>query len=535
VSLSRLTIFLLRDIQNHSDAVAYDKSPTEIALDAESGLSGVFYYSSRPSTTPAWVTYVRPVLASDPSFLTTSSASGLLVIDVNERFFALTFGYGRSLLNPVKIEHQFGLRVALNRIDPSQIRSLDTKTFEDMVVSKNTQVSKNTELPTFGVDISRDILRAVTGTPRDRSFAKRMSGSDALVLNLDLPPTKLPSFCEDLLTAFGEEAYKADFEWIDHLALVDDQVLVSQLTQLLVDQLAAGDTSNTHIAIPEALSWEDIDSFKIGGTGRAEYDDLDLDEYLNRLGSERSKLSTENLKSRPISVRFSRSSDFEVRWTLFQCLITEQRIDSKLYVLIEGRWFVVSESLVSDVDNFASSLPAARTSFIPATRGETEPDYNKRLRGALGDQALLLDARIRRPGGASTGIELCDVLTIDGEFIHVKRKSRSSTLSHLFSQGSVSASTFVGDEHFRREMRTVIGTIADEAQRDNWMDLVPEDERDINRSSYSVSYAVITNTSRPGTDWLPFFSKLNLMQNGRALRNIGFSLSISRIEIAAGT
>jgi uncharacterized protein (TIGR04141 family) len=50
--------------------------------------------------------------------------------------FAITFGYGRGFLDLSRIEHRFGLRVALNRIDPSQIRSLDTKTFEDMVVTK---------------------------------------------------------------------------------------------------------------------------------------------------------------------------------------------------------------------------------------------------------------------------------------------------------------------------------------------------------------------------------------------------------------
>lgn len=62
-----------------------------------------------------------------------ASASGLLLLTADGHTLALTFGYGRSFLDQSKIERRFGLKVALNLIDEKQIRSLDTKLFDEMV------------------------------------------------------------------------------------------------------------------------------------------------------------------------------------------------------------------------------------------------------------------------------------------------------------------------------------------------------------------------------------------------------------------
>jgi uncharacterized protein (TIGR04141 family) len=177
----RLTFYLMRDeVVGFDDALAPDKASVAVSLTDSSGVNGRFHYVRPRSATPEWVSFVQPILSEDLGDVLAASASGLLLIRSSGRIFALTFSFGRSLLDLSKIEYQFGLRVALNRIDPRQLRSLDTKTFEDMVVSTNTQVSKSAELPTFRVDVSTAILRAATGEPRDASFAKRLSGSDAL-------------------------------------------------------------------------------------------------------------------------------------------------------------------------------------------------------------------------------------------------------------------------------------------------------------------------------------------------------------------
>lgn len=518
----RLTFYLLREgIADFDDALDPDKPSLTVEIDPSTGIDGRFFYAKPKSSVPAWVEFVQPLVKDELSGIRSASTSGLLLLRVSDRIFALTFGYGRSLLDLSKIEYQFGLRVALNRIDPRQIRSLDTKTFEDLVVSTNTQVSKSAELPTFGVDIYRDILRAVTGEPRDQTFTKRIAGADSLVMGVKTPSLELPAICDDLLAAFAADDYKTDFGWIDHLSLVRDDATVDALNDLLISQLRTGSTGSTHLAMPETIDWEDIDGFTIAGTRSHVYEDLDLDDYLSRLGNGRTTITLKNLKTRSVSVRFGRSGNWDKRWNLYQCIVTEQWLDSRLHVLIEGRWFAVSSTLVEEVNDFADNLPDTHVALPPARSGEIEADYNTRLAESSPQHLLKLDARIKRPGGASSGIEFCDVLSDQGDLIHVKRKSRSATLSHLFAQGSVSASTFINDGAFRTQVRQLIEDEVPAESRETWLRLVPRTDETVDRSRYRVTYAVIANSTREGRDWLPFFSKLNLMQQGRSTRHHG--------------
>src|SRR5579885_675277 len=169
----RLTIFLLRDITGLDDALADDVADKLDVSDLTqgSGLTGRFYSKKSFSRKPGWATYLDPIVDGGVQGLQSSSASGLLLLQVDGHTFALTFGYGRSFLDQTKIERRFGLKVALNLLDERQLRSLDTKKFDEMVVSTNIQTSRTTELPTFGVDVLRDILRAVTGkAPESRGY-----------------------------------------------------------------------------------------------------------------------------------------------------------------------------------------------------------------------------------------------------------------------------------------------------------------------------------------------------------------------------
>lgn len=528
--LKRLTVFLLRDISSPGDAIRADKHPVSVALDPGSGLTGQFYYQTSSSRPPSWVAQINPILTASLESVFSASASGLLVLERSGRFFAFTFGYGKGFLDPAKIQRQFGLRVGLNRVDPAQIRSMDTKTFEDMVVTKNTQTSRSSDIPNFGVDVSRDILRAVAGEPRDKNFAKRIAGSDALVLSLEVVPKDLGCKCDELLAAYEDTAYRADFEWIDHLEVVEDRALIDKLDLAMEGQLKAGDIATTHMAMPEPIAWEDIDAFRIAGTRRTNYDDLDLAAYLSALGKGVSDITITKLKQRSVSVKYTRSDDFDGVWNVYQCLVSEQRLDSQLFVLIEGRWFAVSETLVGQVDSFLGALPLANLPIEDAQSGELEPAYNARMVDQHPDKLLLLDAKIKRPGGASTGIEFCDLLSATGEIIHVKRKSRSSTLSHLFAQGSISASTFVSDGEYRDELRKAIVEAAPIDSDTDWLSLVPDSATSVDKQKYTVSYVVLTKGKHDGSDWLPFFSKLNLMQHGRQLQNLGFSVSLTGLS-----
>lgn len=532
MAVQRLTIYLLRDVEVLEDALADDNTSDLAAseLTQLSGLTGRFYSRPNFASPPGWSRYLSPIIDGDIPLLQSASASGLLVLEVDEQMYALTFGHGRSFLSQSKIERRFGLKVALNLIDERQIRSLDTKVFDEMVVSRNTQTSRTSDLPTFGVDVLRDILRAVTGVaPKDSGY-KSLSGSDALVLGFDKPVSDLPMLLRDVYKQFSSTKYRASFGWIDHLAEVKDPALVDALDEKLVEQLRVGDTSSTHLAMPENLDWEDIGYFLIAPTRKHQYEELDLDEYLAQDATDIAELSINRLKQRKVSVKFIRNPNVDSRWNLYQCLVSEQRINGVLYALVEGRWFSIADSLVEQVDHAIAAIPTSSVALPAGLVGEHEGDYNVRAASSVAGLTLL-DTKLVHPDGATTKIEFCDLLSADGSLVHVKRKSRSSTLSHLFAQGLVSAAALV-DGAMRDRVRTVIQQAAGSSDPRAWLDLIPPGDSPLERDQITVTYAILANSTATGVEWLPFFSRLNLMQTTRQLARLGFTkVALVRVPV----
>lgn len=531
----RLTIYLLREVEDPDDAVADDAlvGLESSELTEASGLAGRFYSKRSFSRPPAWTRYIDPIVDGGVQGLQSASASGLLVLAVDSNAFALTFGYGRSFLDQSKVERRFGLKVALNLIDERQIRSLDTKRFDEMVVSTNTQTSRTTELPTFGVDILRDIVRAVTGIAPEETGYRSLSGSDALVLGFDKPVSDLSMLLRDLHLHYSDTKYQAAFGWIDHLAEVRDPTLVRTLDHQMISHLRVGDTGTTHMAMPENLEWEDIEHFLISPTARQmHFAELDLDLYLGHPATKAAELTVEMLKRRKVSVKFTRSAEADTRWNVYQCLVSEQRLDGDAYALIEGRWFSIADSLVTQVDSAIAAIPTATVSLPEALPGETEGEYNTRAASAAPDLTLL-DKRLVSAEGATTRIEFCDLLSTDGSLVHVKRKSRSSTLSHLFAQGHVSAEALV-DGALREQVRAAIQKAAGSADASRWLDLIPPSASALDRTKITITYAVVANSSSTGAGWLPFFSRLALMQAVRDLNRLGF-MNVALVRVPVGS
>src|SRR5690349_2263950 len=78
---------------------------------------------------PKWVSRVKPHVQGLPD-LTNETVSAVLLIPVSGRLFAMTFGYGRSLLEQDCWEDGFGLKVTLNAVPPGNFRAIDRSSFD---------------------------------------------------------------------------------------------------------------------------------------------------------------------------------------------------------------------------------------------------------------------------------------------------------------------------------------------------------------------------------------------------------------------
>ena len=203
---------------------------------------------------------------------------------------AIVFGYGRSFLKEEYIERNFGLRVALNLINPNKMRSINAATIEDMVVTTQRQASYSTTQDEFGLNIINDIMKGLTGEPYDSKFGNHISGKDSLIVSVFMEIGELKDKLNLYYSAYKDERYKRiGFEWVDNVSEIRDAVLSDALDYELVCAIENHQTDHLHIAPPEIIDWDHIIGFCYSGTRRKLDDsenynlDLDILDYIKVL------------------------------------------------------------------------------------------------------------------------------------------------------------------------------------------------------------------------------------------------------------
>ena len=485
----------------------------------------VFFTRASDLQPPKWLSFVGPALAVKPERLLNGTTGGVLLLRAADRVFALTFGYGRSLIDPDAFVRDFGLRVVLNTVDAEKLRSIDHRTMEDLTVSTRRQASRPAPLNVFGLDITRDLVRSVTGVPRESSLGSRITGSDALACALPVDIPGLGVLCERLLSAFESDEYKKDFEFVDQLAKVREPTVLDSLTAALDRDIAAKNLTRLYLAPPEPMDWDRTAGFTYSSSSKATiHADLDMDDFLSGLPAG-SVATAESLRRRYIGVRFADADTSSMRWSAFSCLVYETEVDDRLYVLCEGDWYSVDKAFATRVTNDVAALTETSLTLPAARLGENEGDYNERACAETG--YLLMDKKMIVLADGRSRIEFCDILSPDGRLIHVKRKTRSATLSHLFAQGVVAAEEFMSDSDFRSRLRSVV-----EDSYPAHTDMIPIDRP--GGGGYSVVFGIVTHPTDSWPRSLPFFSQLNAYNAARMVRRVGLDASLLLIPDDGG-
>jgi uncharacterized protein (TIGR04141 family) len=116
-------------------------------------------------------------------------------------------------------------------------------------------------------------------------------------------------------------------------------------------------------------------------------------------------------------------------------------------------------------------------------------------------------------------MEFCDVFSKSKEMIHIKRQGGSSTLSHLFYQGTASAEFFLIDPEYRK-------LIWDKLPRDFQ---VFHSDRTPNSEEFHVVFGIITDKTELR---LPFFSRVGVRHAVSRLKGFRYKVSLARIGVA---
>jgi len=477
---------------------------------------GDLYVERRRPHPPKWAQFFSDYL--EPSdFGQVSSSSALLLVEAEGNLFAITFGQGRYLLNPDAWVERFGLRVTLNSLGESNVRSIDKRTFDAISRHSREQASREATAYEFELDMEQDLLRAITGTPSESELGKRMSGMDALHAAI---PTSVEAL-KELLAAYHEKyldtSYQQRFPWVDHISEVSSRGLIDSLDVTLVGRIVSGDFDGVWMAVPDVISWADVDGFRWAGRGQPLLRDINLEGFIGSL-TRPDDLTLKELKRKKVAC-INHDGHEIGEWSAYRCVHAQLDRDGETYLLSAGKWYRLTRDFVADVNAAFESL-TRYDQALPPYEDDSEGHYNQRVAALDPARYVLMDTKLVRHGGGGNGIEFCDMLVDCYDLIHIKRYGASSVLSHLFSQGLVSGELFQVDQQFRHKLNEVLPPTHRLADPD----LRP------GTREYQVVFAVISD--KPGALTLPFFSRLNLKHAARRLEGYGYRVALAKIEVA---
>jgi uncharacterized protein (TIGR04141 family) len=245
---------------------------------------GTLFIKDAHLNPPRWAKFFKDVVP-EAEFGRNSSTGAVLFVPADKRVFVLTFGQGRHLIDSEFIEMSFGLRVALNCLDANSLRSIDKSSFETYPKQSREQSGRAAELQYFGIDVERDLLRGVTGVPKDKSLGERLSGMDSVKLSLEVDLSSLKALLAKLITAFEADSYKKGvFSWVDHIGEVNDPTLAQTLDQELLTKIDTGDSANIWLSVPEIIDWNRVVGFRYSMTSNApSFYDIRLADFIQSL------------------------------------------------------------------------------------------------------------------------------------------------------------------------------------------------------------------------------------------------------------
>ncbi|WFC63613.1 sporadically distributed protein, TIGR04141 family [Pseudomonas sp. REST10] len=486
---------------------------------------------------PSWLPFVEEHMDGGAERVISSGAGATLILPVRDRLMAICFGHIHLALDDDAFERHFGLKVTLNSVPRRRIRTLDLATPDAVTFQKRVQASRDSDIQDFGVDMLRDLARVAGGTPLNGDFAKFLAGRDSLSITCRVSSDELLAKCEEILDVYGSDTYKTDFAWVDNMQTVRENDTIQDLDERLFEALQSlrrNGESDLHMAPPEVLDYEEgcllhYNGFGAGGT---EFHSLSIEDYaeeLNRCGF--SGDINEVREKHYIRAKTGSSEVFNTHWKVYQCFTFEttliERGQETSYVLFSGTWYCIERNFKQQVEQRFQQIP--KITIIGPTHCKNERELIAHLEATRPDLLCLDQVKINPQGVRYANIEPCDFLSDSKQFIHLKDGHSSGPISHLWSQGIVSAEALIGDVAFRRALRREV-----RQRRAEVLPLLPAIQGKVARAEYTVVYGVMRKPYKDGSLDIPFFSKVSLQAAADRLLQLDIPMALEIIAKPAG-
>jgi len=523
----KLSIYLLKkDVTDFKQALKEDINiKAEYDLNEDISVEGKVIIGNTRTNEPNWRQLLQEGVDSRLPELDNTSNRALVFFVIFDRIFAIPFGYGKHLIKDECIDRDFGLKTALNIIDADKLLSVDKANFGDLTVLTKTQTSKKGNPDSFDIDIVRDLLRSVTGQPSiamPGNIGNVITGNEGVYISPTTNLKLIPEILSSLKDEYEKETYKERFDWIDNIKTEKDPAVIEQLRKKLIADLKAKDTNNVHLAPPYIIEWETFDGISYTPKGDI-YNEFEITDFYAAKEEILKDLDWNKLSKLKLFTKFL-DTDERYGSSLWRFLNYETELDGSKYIFTLSNWYKVNKEYADEIYEYVSNFEETTLPFIDCSLGDNEGVYNEKL-AMSNKQFILLDKKLVHSDLSRSGIEACDVMSDSKEFIHVKFRDSSATLSHLFSQGRVSSYSLRRDKTFRKNLRTKIAGLGFDRE------LIPLETKDVTPSDFTITFAIIESKKRSFIEALPFFSLINFRLLAEELSMIGFNVKVKKIEI----
>lgn len=496
------------------------------------GRDGLLISGAMTKESVSWHDTIFDVTGIDIDLGNYTAAAALLIRRDGTGAWALTYGMGFQLLDQGRIDGGFGQRIAIRTADSASLNSLTRTTLDYRSRTDRFSIPSGDNLRSFGVGdfgelVTRLVAKAEIPAMTVGSDPLRVRGADSLSVPLGRAPGLLIHDLDTLEETLSKEA-------LPELEILEQLVAVKKPADLMEDLWHSLSVALTDENARLGLSWphERIDeagtpsSYKIVGLGRSSVrdgtptvdtirdlvTDLDPEERVERLRQARFELFRDAQGDEPISNAIP-----AIKWISF-----ETSRDNRRYCFNDGNWYLMNQDYANKVQSRTAAIFERDSGFqLPAwsSSTKTEKAYNQLVVERTG--GTLFDRRLIHTNMHPRGIELCDVLGVDGSFIHVKKFDSSGPASHLFSQALVSADAFAYDDEAWAQFRE----LAVNAGRDP--STIPD-------KLTRVVFGMARSTRPISADDLFSFTQVTLMRHVTALESRGVQVFVVPIDYQAG-
>ena len=362
-----LNSFLVKDDYKDLDVSEFLKSSAQVNtydIDTQHELEGNLFVKIPTEKKPKWTTFTEEVTGVDLDELSNRSSSALLIVKTPDNTMAFTFGYGRFLLDTKYFVHDFGIKTALNTLKHDSLRSVDLLTLDDQAVQKKSQAARESDVGVFGIDISKDVLRAVTGSPKAGVNLKNISGGDSVFsFGLELNIDEISDLISKLSEYYNNDSYKGEFSWVDNIRKVKESSEISNLDDQLVIALKSK-SPDLCVTIPELADWDSIWGFSFTRSKNIINPTIDINDYYANLDVV--AVSVDSIKRDRLFVYDVHENETEHQ--IYKSIYFEHKIGNKVYVLFAGAWYEIAIDFMSRINSTLSQIPTSNLSFPESTQ-----------------------------------------------------------------------------------------------------------------------------------------------------------------------